>query len=212
MSEKLREMISALSDDEIPSAELELLLQRISRERELRSCWGRYQLIGDCLRGDLAGHADMGLADRIHAALADEPAVAARSPSWLKTAAGVAIAASVAMVAVFTLQPRDVGRSGIDAPSEVVPMTAAITGNTPMGNATVSGVSWSQGPAEVQTQLNNYLVNHNEYATGLGRQGMLPYMHIAAYDSQQIVPPRQAREVRGAGEARARPDDPRGNR
>lgn len=209
MTEKLREMISALTDDEIPSAELELLLRRVSRDPELKACWGRYQLIGECMRGDVAGHADLMLADRIHAALEDEPVASGRQPSWLKTTAGVAIAASVAMMAVFTMQPHDTGGSDGNAPSEVVPLTASVPAATPMSYGSISGVHWDQGPAEVQTQLNNFLVNHNEYASGIGRQGMLPYMHIAAYDSQVIVP---ATPARGTGEARVRQGDQRGNR
>lgn len=210
MTEKLREMVSALTDDEVPSAELELLLRRVSRDPELKACWGRYQLIGECVRGDIAASADLSLADRVRAALEDEPAVAARGPSWLKSAAGLAIAASVAMVAVFTMQPHDTGISAGNAPSEVVPMAASTPAATPVNYGSISGVRWNQGPAEVQTQLNNFLVNHNEYAGGLGRQGMLPYMHIAAYDSQVIVPPQRQVQPRGAGEARA--DDQRGNR
>ncbi len=210
MTEKLREMISALTDDEIPTAELEMLLRRVSRDPELKACWGRYQLIGECVRGELAGQADLSLVDRIHAALEDEPTASGpRQPSWLKTAAGVAIAASVAMVAVFTMQPHDTGSSDGNGPSEVVPMAASVPAATPVSYGAISGVRWDQGPVEVQTQLNNFLVNHNEYASGIGRQGMLPYMHIAAYDSQAIVPPTPAR---GTGEARVRQDDQRGNR
>jgi sigma-E factor negative regulatory protein RseA len=213
MTEKLREMVSALTDDEVPSAELELLLRRISRDPELKACWGRYQLIGECVRGDIAASADLSLADRVRAALEDEPVATPGMPAWLKSAAGLAIAASVAMVAVFTLQPHETGTSAANAPSEVVPMTASsLPGATPVNYGNISGVRWNQGPAEVQTQLNNFLVNHNEYAGGLGRQGMLPYMHIAAYDSQVIVPPQRQAQPRGAGEARVRSDDQRGNR
>jgi sigma-E factor negative regulatory protein RseA len=213
MTEKLREMVSALTDDEVATAELELLLRRVSRDPELKACWGRYQLIGECVRGELAASADLSLAERVRQALEDEPAAVAHTPSWLKSAAGVAIAASVAMVAVFTMQPHDTGTSAGNAPSEVVPMAASTLSATPVSYGNISGVRWDHGPAEVQTQLNNFLVNHNEYAGGIGRQGMLPYMHIAAYDSQVIVPPRQKdSRPRGVGEARIRPDDQRGNR
>jgi hypothetical protein len=39
--------------------------------------------------------------------------------------------------------------------------------------------------ANAQTRLNRYLVNHNEYRSNAGVQGMLPYVRIVAHEVEE---------------------------
>ena len=48
--------------------------------------------------------------------------------------------------------------------------------------AGASGTRWNVQRAELEQRLNNYLLNHMEYATMGDMQGMLPYSRLAGYD------------------------------
>src|ERR1700677_4888965 len=102
MSEQIREQVSAFLDGELPSSETELLLQRLTRDPELRQSFGRYALIGESLRG-VSGAATLtrGFAARVNRSIDGEPAVAAlpaartRPWHWWKPIAGTAVVAGV---------------------------------------------------------------------------------------------------------------------
>src|SRR5690606_41527305 len=109
MNDKLLEQVSLLLDDELPPEQAELLLERMRREPELRDRFAQYALLGEALRGRTL---KVDLAARVSAALDNEPAHAvprlARVDRWLsqlRPVAGLAVAASVAIVAVIALQP-----------------------------------------------------------------------------------------------------------
>ncbi len=75
MRETDKEQISALLDGELPEHEAARCLDRLTRDPDLRSAWGRYHLIGDALRGEPLGLPGGGLAGRVSAALEREPAL-----------------------------------------------------------------------------------------------------------------------------------------
>lgn len=187
MSEQIREQISAFLDGELPAAEQRLLLERLAREPELRAHWEHYQLIGDSLRKSLPPHIDLGLADRVMQALAPAPAHHARAKSAflrvLKPVAGLAVAASVAVVAVLAVQQTRSPAPGIAQVAANLPAMPS-----PEAYTRVQGVQWdNQGnvqPPQMSNQLNDYLVNHSEYAASGGMPGMLPYVRIVGYDQE----------------------------
>src|SRR5690242_17311524 len=104
MTQKLREQISALADHELPDGEHELLLRRFAVERSLRLHWERYHLIGEAMRKALPAVDTRGLADRVMAELDTGTAPGEAAPrshrDLLRGLAGVAVAASVAVVAI----------------------------------------------------------------------------------------------------------------
>lgn len=99
-----RLQLSALIDGELPLDEARFLLRRIEHDTELRDCWERWQLCGDVMRGRIGDRADSGFAARVTVAIAAEP-IAASGPAarhrWLRLGGGAALAASVAMIALF---------------------------------------------------------------------------------------------------------------
>lgn len=187
MSEQIKEQISAFLDGELPAAEQSLLLERMARDPASRAQWGRYQLIGDSLRKSLPPHIDLGLADRVMQELDTAPmhrgAATSALRRVLKPLAGLAVAASVAVFAVLTVQQERAPEPGavqVAANPQVMPGPDAYT--------RVEGTRWdteggTQHP-QVSNQLNEYLVNHSEYAASGGMPGMLPYVRVIGYDQE----------------------------
>lgn len=150
--------VSAFVDGELPENESELLLRRMSQNAELRKEVAEYLAIGRLIRAEtgLAG-ADR-LHDRIAAAIDDRPADADDLPAAthasrvVRPLVGVAIAASVALVAIFALQQ--------------TPGVAELPAETPAVVEVVPNVDAQQ---ERQRQ---YLLNHTETSSQLGANGM----------------------------------------
>lgn len=108
MSDKSDEQLSALMDGELAELEYDLLTRRVASDDSLRERWGRYQLASAALRRDLPPVVDLGLVERLAATL-DATAPRAKLPveparSWHRPAAGFAVAASVAAVALLGLE------------------------------------------------------------------------------------------------------------
>ncbi len=177
MSENVSEQLSALMDGELDEVGSVRLLDRMTRDPGLKTRWERYHLISDVLSNNLQPVADSDLTGRIHRAVNGEP-VPLR-PAWnrtalFKAAAGFALAASVAVVAVlgfrsFTGQP--------GTPTGVVAAKVA-----PRLDTRLAGMRWDVDKPAVEAKLNGFLVNHSGY-TGNGVQGMLPYARIVGYDA-----------------------------
>lgn len=200
MTDALNEQLSACLDGELPPAELDLLLKRVGREAELRAAIGRYSLIGEAMRAERPAVASRDFASKVMAAVAAEPAQAgtpvpiarpkvAQQPAaerasgmspavvrYLRPAAGMAIAAGVAAVAVLTMQPT--GQSDLGVVS-----TPLIAANQPAANEPVVAsdaessyvvpTSTTQSPFIPATRLTNYVVAHSEYSSPLGRRSVL---------------------------------------
>ena len=109
MNDALRIQISAFVDGELPDNENELLLRRLSQDAALRQLVAQYLEVGRLIRRDHEVPGIGELRDRIAAALGEEPAqhsVEAEVPGsrFTRPAVGVAIAASVAVMALFALR------------------------------------------------------------------------------------------------------------
>jgi len=92
---------------------------------------------------------------------------APRIAGLFKPVAGLAVAASVAIVAVFSLQTvRE--ETAADAP-----VVASVPAAEDFLRAEV------QAPASAPRSLDAYLVQHNEYAVN---RGMLPYVRLVGHE------------------------------
>lgn len=132
-----RLQLSAMMDGELSLDEARFLLRRLGHDEELSGCWERWQLCSDILRGQVQAPAPSGFAQRIALAIAAEPqqptanrdAASRRPRSSLARWGGGALAASVALVALFMARqqgPQDNTQSGSPAIA-----TQAPTGQTP---------------------------------------------------------------------------------
>jgi len=184
MTDTINEQISAFVDGELPDAERELLQRRLVTDGELQSTWQHYHLIRDALREDLPEFIskDSGTA-YIQESVTDlSPVIAPVSTMqrFMKPLAGLAIAASVATMAVIGVLhntdrlaeprlPQVAGSPATSVPSadyfQIVPRSG-----------------WQSARPEVVSHLNGYLVDHSSYAGFGSAQGIIPYSRVAGYD------------------------------
>jgi negative regulator of sigma E activity len=105
MSDKIGEQLSAFMDGETHKNEHELLVRRLELEPDLKARWARYHVIRDVLQRQYHPELAPGFADRVMAALEDEPgAVRHARRSRIRAGgalSGLALAAAVAGVAIF---------------------------------------------------------------------------------------------------------------
>lgn len=200
MTDALNEQLSACLDGELPPAELDLLLKRMGREAELRAAIGRYSLIGEAMRAERPAVASRDFASKVMAGVAAEPApaqvpqshgvangirtqpaAAVRAPRispaalrYLRPAAGMAIAAGVAAVAVLTLQPAS-QPDGVNMPLVAANQPAAndATVTVDPESSYVVPTSTTSSAFIPATRLTNYVVAHSEYSSPLGRRSVL---------------------------------------
>lgn len=178
MSNQFDEKFSALVDgEEVQASDV---LTRIQQDDELRLRWQRYHLIRDAMTGHVEGMDLPDISSRVGKALENEPTILApkRKVSPLKTiykqASGFAVAATVATVAVISVQQTQLAQ---DANFQ----TAAV--NTPSTNVQVTTVKHSDNTrldSAVESKLSGYLVQHNEHSVTAKMQGALPYMRIVS--------------------------------
>ncbi len=176
-----KEKISELLDDELDDLEHYRLMKVLADNREMRGIWERYHLMRAALRNELDVMVSPNMADRveesIRALLPDAVHSTGRSfrlPRYTRVAAGLAIAASVAVVAILTLQPL--------APSGTPESTIALQKSPAL--VAVSGPA-NLVKAPRQGSLNAYLVEHSEFTPNAGMNGMLSYVRIVGYGNSK---------------------------
>ena len=184
MKERTSESLSALMDGEaVATGAIDELLASC----DARATWARYHLIGDAMRDGLPARVDPGLAARVAARLAGEPALLApqrRRPAFLKPLAAMAVAASVAGLAVVTFD-RGPDTPAVAAVAAVAPPAAP----TPAPPATltpvppVEVVRWAPPDAAAAARLNGYLVNYSEQRSTMAVPGVLPpYVRLVGHE------------------------------
>lgn len=176
--------LSALVDHELEEREMDLVLRRLDRDDSARDRWERYHLIGDLLRGQAQTPLDAQFAARIRQAVAAEsvPQSAVKPrPTWYKPAVGFALAASVALVALFGLQPSQTDGFPPSTPrSAATPIIPARFAAAPA--LTLAAFQPSDvGDAARQTRLKQYLMDHNGYASRNSIPSVLPYARLVDY-------------------------------
>jgi negative regulator of sigma E activity len=164
MNDAIRMQISAFVDGELPDAEADLLLRRMSQDAELRHKAAEYLEIGRALRGESNVKGIDRLLERIASEIDDKPlvddvvkpeSVPARA---MRPLVGVAVAASVAMIAIFGMQITP----GID--DEVTSESAVVAESAEDPGYTV--------PQQIDDQLRQYYLSHGASSSELGANGM----------------------------------------
>lgn len=157
-----RETLSALFDGELHGDGARFAMRRLGHDAHWRDACGRWQLLGDVLRGQASAQAPADFAARVEAALAAErvgqAALATRedrqaapAPRRWGRIGGAALAASVAVVAVLSLRP------GLDGSASAPPQEAVATAPAPDPDvarppeARVASVPQVNAPAPVET-------------------------------------------------------------
>jgi negative regulator of sigma E activity len=121
-----RQQLSAMLDGALAPDQARFLLRRLQHDHELAGCWERWQIYGDLLRGSVPALLPVDFAQRVQTALAGqdrEEAIAATGtaprPRWAGWAGGAALAASVAVAALFVVQRAPIEPSPAGAGTEL---------------------------------------------------------------------------------------------
>ena len=163
MNDAIRMQISAFVDGELPDNEADLLLRRMGQDAELRQKVAEYLAIGRVMRGETAVPGVDRMHERISAVLDDkpfedeadvEPEERGRS---IRPLLGIAVAASVALLAIFGLQQTTV------EPGE--------TSTAPTVAEAEPDASYTV-PQPVNNQLRDYYLSHGATTNENGANGM----------------------------------------
>jgi len=202
------EKLSFLLDDhagENANADLDEVMGDVNLQYRAR----RYRMIGEVMRHELPKAIDTNFHASVMAQIrnqdlqpATRPVVTETGPgnssilSWigLKPFAGLAVAASVAIVTVALWQPLKqepgLGDGGlVSADQQKIQQLAKqqIQGGVVTASTRVQplGMRWKveREMPELQQKLNAYLVTHTEYSNSM--QSLIPQARVAGFDSQQ---------------------------
>jgi len=187
MNEMLNEKLSAFIDNELTELDERRVLSELQRDEALRGTWERYHLIRAALRNELGsehgGAPPVRVSTAVAHALDREPAHRNRrvlAKTLGKALGGLAIAASVATVAILMLQapsgPSDAERTAL------VPAAGTVQPIVPVSDN--NGVLGARAPAAA-ADLNAYLLEHSEFAPTTDIGNMLPYVRTINRDNAQ---------------------------
>jgi negative regulator of sigma E activity len=200
MSEQIREQVSAFLDGELPNSETELLLKRLTRDADLRDSFGRYALVGECLRGGGGARLTQDFRVRVNRAIDGQPSASpqthgagANLQRWWRPAAGATVAAGVMAVAVLSFQQR------ADLPGIAAPTTPPIARLAADPSAPREALSYTvpatvgQAPAAMPAaRLTNYVFAHSRYSSVLGQSNILSGLLSEADDQDAEQPSKGA--------------------
>jgi negative regulator of sigma E activity len=205
--EKLSYLLDEYSSDNVEQKSLDDLLGDVNQQY----CLSRYQMIGQVMRHELPEKIDIGFSQNVMAiiratdsgsktVLAQKKAKSIWRWEFLKPLAGMAVAASVAVVSITLWQSVSVteGSSASDASIASVEqqkidllvnqtIQAAVPASTTLGNVNRNnnGIHWKviRDAPELERKLNAYLINHTEYSKSM--QGLIPQARVAGYGSEK---------------------------
>lgn len=197
---KRKEKISAFLDDDMHRDEL--MSFSLSAESDDAKVALRYQMVGDALRGEMSDSSFVDVSSAVREALADEniadqmatkpetsssKQVSTKSgffdlSAWFKPVAGMAVAASVAVVMVVAVTQQDTtGIAPVATKIEVQPAVQLAVDDKATGQNPAS----SHTAGNKDTDLDPYINQHLEFATQDTLQGRLPYVRAVSFESEK---------------------------
>ena len=207
LNEKLSLLLDDYADDKADdkaTATLDEVVGDVNLQYRAR----RYRMIGEAMRNELPAAIDTGFHSTVMARIRDQaetpahdhrsnelqaPAAKRSLLSWmtLKPLAGMAVAASVAMVTVALWQQKSGGPGDglVSADQQKIEQLAGQQipgGAVPVSTSVQTlGTRWKverESPG-MQQKLNAYLVNHTEQSNSM--QGLIPQARVAGFDARQ---------------------------
>jgi sigma-E factor negative regulatory protein RseA len=179
------ELVSALIDGELARDEARFTLRRVAGDPDAAALVARWHVARSVLRREHYALPDAGFSAAVMQAVANEARPRAAGPGWIKPLAGAAIAASVALVALFSVMPTPAPApeglvAGPALPDLAVP-TGLTTGDfSPrLAPRPVSSTTLAPLPPG-QAEIERYFLSHSGQATGFARGGFVPYVNIVA--------------------------------
>ena len=187
MNEELDSQLSAMFDNELPSAECELVARRLSRDEQLQARWGRYAIVGAVIRAERGVRLNAQVARRVSVVLRSEPALAAPAAAgvrrgaggvrWWQPLAGAAVAAGVAAVSILWLRAGSPSSTQLTAhlTPATLPAAAQVNVRADGGQPDSYVVPHAQPNRALvpSTELANYVVAHSMFSTPVARRNLL---------------------------------------
>lgn len=196
-------------DGEISRDTGRFLVRRLGADPELCATWARYHLVRDCLRHQDGGLVSPGLSAKVRHALESEAAPLRskqRFGTWLKPAAGLAVAASVALLAIVAVDP---GRQDVQ-PANGNAATAAVaesfTSPQALTPAPVSQQASLAGQSGGDSRMNAYLLRHYQATGSTGGRGFVTFVPIVIRSST-VRPAEADADGTDGTSPEARPDE-----
>ncbi|MDH5648223.1 MAG: sigma-E factor negative regulatory protein [Gammaproteobacteria bacterium] len=181
----MKEKLSALLDGELDENDQESLFQEISADPELCSTWERYHTARAVIRNELEGLVLPGLANRILQKIDKEPVILVPRKNKItaqkitRLVGSLAIAASVAAVSIVSLRPKEVNEN---PSAQQIAIDSSAVKNDPVR---VGATQWDKRQPDLESTLNMYLVEHNEFSPATNFRGMMSYGRVVGYDNEK---------------------------
>ena len=182
MTEKSLEHLSSLMDGELSRESGLFITRRLSSDENMCDKWERYHLIRDCIRQPGSKQIVTRLSVDLNASIEAEdlPITSSwRAKRWLKPVSGLAIAASVAMVAIVATAPQPVIQGGEETAQETKAQPFVSPNSLPLTPGS-QAASFAPAQQNQSNRLNAYLLRHNQMARTAGRQGFVSFVPIVA--------------------------------
>ena len=195
MSEKLRESLSALMDDEANELELQRLLKQVGEDAELRQTWVRYQAARTAMHGHETAHLQLDISARVRDAVDAENSahpVRGLKDRLLRPVASFAVAASVAATVVIggqqlaqvsgsdPYEAQAVATGGV-SPVGLVNSLGATTVQASYGTQAVPVLQPTTGTAYkelARQRMQLYMQEHAEHAALNSPHGLIPFARV----------------------------------
>jgi len=204
---KRKEKISAFLDNDMHRDEL--MSFSLSAEASDAKVAQRYQMLGDALRGKMSDSSFVDVSHAVREALADEnlasasgtdqiPAAKRKSApqlskpglfdlsAWFKPVAGMAVAASVAVVMVVSVnQQDDAGIAPVATLSGAKLADTQLEAQPAVQLAVDETINNKAATDNNAAELDSYINQHLEFATQDALQGRLPYVRAVSFESKK---------------------------
>lgn len=192
MSEKMRESLSALLDNEANEMELQRVLKQVEGDEELRLTWARYNIARDALSGHQLSSLNVDISARVRDSIAAQGAVGLRQ-RLLRPVASLAVAASVAATVVIGGQQlAQIGSDPYGQGAQTVAASASPVGLVNSLGATTVQASYGNQSVPVlqpathtayrelaRQRMQKYMQEHAEHAALNSPQGLIPFARVA---------------------------------
>lgn len=194
MKEISQELLSRVLDEDISEFETQRILKEMKSNDGLRSTLYRYNVIGYAMRDELPKQINSNFVHNVMSKLTDEEMSApefngdneiekenhAKDSGRFKTAIGLAIAASVAVVSFVSFQ------NYVQTNNETT--TTAIVADRVVEESDIQRVSSEDlqnfiSNPEAAASFNSYIMNHAEYASP---RVSVPHVRIVGYGKDDI--------------------------
>jgi sigma-E factor negative regulatory protein RseA len=198
MTTQQDEHFSAFMDGELDDANSDIILNKLCKDENEKQRWHRYHIISDTLTSKLPDSLNLSFSASVMSAIENEPAIFApkstnHSKSFLsRRFAGAAIAASVAVVAIMSvnvnIQPEQTPQlAQMPTSDEFVriakqkPAMSPVQAGTPamtVSSHSNTNQSITRPIVKMDPKLQQYIINHSQRISGGQLQGILPYARI----------------------------------